>query len=87
MLSKQGELLQNWLCPVTMQRLQDICGIKNFCRTRRWAKVGDGAINKDFENLKIAVSTRTISRFADAAQFQRYIQVITSINFGIPVYS
>ena len=46
----------------------------------------DGA-NEDFGNLKVAVSTRSISHFADTAQFQRYIQVITSINFGIPVYS
>lgn len=47
----------------------------------------DGATNEDFGNLKVAVSTRSISHVADTAQFQRYIQVITSINFGIPVYS
>lgn len=41
---------------------------------------------KDFGIPKVVASTGVISNFADAAQFRRYIQVITSINFRIPVY-
>lgn len=71
---------------VTMQRLLGICRIKNSRRTRRWAKARWRDRRRFRESKGRCVDTG-ISRFADAAQFRRYIQVITSINFGIPVYS
>lgn len=42
-------------------------GLRTLRRTRRIVPKYDDAINKDFGTLKIAMSTRGISRFADAA--------------------
>lgn len=85
-LEARRELLQNWALPSDDATLTGV-----FVGLRILAGQGARPRWRDPRrfrgNPKIAVSTQGISRFADAAQFRRYIQVITSINFGIPVYS